>query len=190
MASLAAVWRPVVTEILRERLDAGESVWLPVRGRSMRPLLGSGSRIFVTPPARVRFGDLLAYECGGALVCHRVIGRRGAALLTRADHRGAGPEVVRESQVVGIVAAFECGGATVDLFTLRQRALATFAAARSFAAAAWWCAQQAVAGLGPRRPRRAYEVSCAQQAVAGLGPRRPRRALRRLAARRRAWPLA
>src|SRR4029450_6550347 len=38
------------------------------------------------------------------------------------------------------------------------------------------CAQQAVAGLGPRRPRRAYGLLCAQQAVAGLGPRRPTRA--------------
>jgi len=39
------------------------------------------------------------------------------------------------------------------------------------------CALQAVAGLGPRRPRRADELQlCALQAVAGLGPRRPRRA--------------
>src|SRR5262249_20284563 len=35
------------------------------------------------------------------------------------------------------------------------------------------CAPQAVAGLGPRRPRCGYE-QCAPQAVAGLGPRRPR----------------
>jgi hypothetical protein len=136
MVSLAAVWRPVVTEILRERLDAGEPIWLPVRGRSMRPLLGPGSRIFVIPAGRVRFGDLLAYECGGAIVCHRVIGRRGAALLTRADHRGAGPEVVREPQIVGVVASFERDGVTVELSTLGQRARAILAAARSFAAAA------------------------------------------------------
>jgi peptidase S24-like protein len=142
MASPAAVWRPVVTEILRERLDAGEPVWLPVRGRSMRPLLGAGSRIFVTPARRVRFGDLLAYECGGAVVCHRVIGRRRAALLTRADHRGAGPEVVRESQIVGVVAAFERNGVTVELSTHGQRVRAILAAARSFAAAALQAARR------------------------------------------------
>jgi len=34
------------------------------------------------------------------------------------------------------------------------------------------CAPQAVAGLGPRRAKRAYERMCAPQAVAGLGPRR------------------
>ena len=137
MASPAAVWRPVVTEILRERLDAGESIWLPIRGRSMRPLLGRGARILVTPRANARFGDLLAYECEGGLVCHRVIGRRGASLLTRADHRGAGPEIVTAPQIVGVVAAFERGGVIVDLLTLRRRALATLTAARSFAAAAW-----------------------------------------------------
>ena len=142
MSSPAAVWRPVVTEILRERLGAGESVWLPVRGGSMRPLLGSGARIFVTRAARARFGDLLAYESQGALVCHRVIGRRGPALLTRADHRAAGPEVVTQPQIVGIVAAFERRGVIVDLSTLRERALATFAAARSFAAAACLAARR------------------------------------------------
>jgi peptidase S24-like protein len=142
MSIPAAVWRPVVIEILRERLGAGESVWLPVRGRSMRPLLGAGARIFVTPAARVRFGDLLAYESEGALVCHRVIGRRSAAWLTRADHRGAGPEVVATTQIVGVVAAFERGGVSVELSTLRQRALATFGAARSFAAAACLAARR------------------------------------------------
>ena len=136
MSSLATVWRPAVTEILRERLSAGDAVWLPVRGRSMRPLLGAGARILVTPAARVRFGDLLAYECEGALICHRVIGRRGGAWLTRADHRGAGPEEVTPAQIVGVVAAFERRGVTVDLSTLRQRALALVAAARSLAVAA------------------------------------------------------
>jgi hypothetical protein len=39
------------------------------------------------------------------------------------------------------------------------------------------CARQAVAGLGPRRRRRAWGFrECARQAVAGLGPRRRRRA--------------
>src|SRR5262245_51057524 len=36
------------------------------------------------------------------------------------------------------------------------------------------CAPQAVAGLGPRRPRCGYKSRCAPQAVAGLGSRRPR----------------
>jgi len=136
MPSVATVWRPAVTEILRERLGAGEAVWLPVRGRSMRPLLGAGARILITPAALVRFGDLLAYECEGVLICHRVIGRRGGAWLTRADHRGAGPEEVTPAQIVGVVAAFERRGVTIDLSTLRQRVLAIVAAARSLAVAA------------------------------------------------------
>jgi peptidase S24-like protein len=151
MSSSAAVWRPVVTEILRERLGAGESIWLPIQGRSMRPLLRSGARILVAAAARVRFGDVLAYESEGTLVCHRVIGRRGAALLTRADHRGTGPEVVTERQILGVVTAFERRGVSVDLLTARQRTLAILAAARSFAVAAWYYALQAVAGFHARR---------------------------------------
>jgi hypothetical protein len=51
--------------------------------------------------------------------------------------------VVTAPQILGIVMAVERRGVTVDLSTLRQRALATFTAARSFGAAAWWYALRA-----------------------------------------------
>ena len=136
MALVPAVWRPLVTEIVRERIDAGEPTWLPVRGRSMRPILPSGSRILVAPAARVRFGDLLAYECDGNVVCHRVIGRRGAYLMTRADHRGAGPEHVRRAQILGVVTALERAGVVADLTRPARRAQAVVKAALSLGAAA------------------------------------------------------
>jgi len=142
MARPAALWRPVVTEVLRERIEAGAPTWLPVHGRSMRPLLTRGTRILVAPPARIRFGDLLAYECEGAIVCHRVIGRRGAVLLARADHRGAGPELVTPAQIVGVVVALERDGAVVNLTRPGRRAHAIVRAARSLAAAAWASARR------------------------------------------------
>lgn len=138
----AAVWRPIVTDVLRERIGGGEPTWLPVSGRSMRPRLARGTRILVAPAARVRPGDLLAYECEGAIVCHRVVGRRGDVLLTRADHCGAGPELVTRAQIVGVVVALERGGFVVDLTTPARRALAMVAAARSLAAAAWAAARR------------------------------------------------
>jgi hypothetical protein len=141
MASPAA-WRPIVTEIIRERIGAGEPTWLPVRGRSMRPLLSRGTRILVGRAARIRVGDLLAYECEGAIVCHRVLVRRGHVLLTRADHGGAEAELVMPVQIVGVVVALERAGAVVDLTTRawRTRALAT--TARSIAWAAWAAARR------------------------------------------------
>src|SRR5262245_57161677 len=142
MAVVAAVWRPRVIEILRERIDAGEPTWLPVRGRSMRPLLASGSRILVMRAARVRFGDLLAYECKGTIVCHRVIGRRGAHPMTRADHRGAGPELVRHDQILGVVTALERAGAVRHLTRPARRAQAVVRAIRSLGAAAWAAARR------------------------------------------------
>ena len=138
MASPAGtVWRPIVTEIVRERIGAGEPTWLPVRGRSMRPLLSRGTRILVASASRIRPGDLLAYEREGAIVCHRVLGRRGHALLTRADHLGAEAERVMPAQVVGIVVALERAGVVVDLTTRTRLALAVVAAARSIVAAGW-----------------------------------------------------
>ncbi len=141
----AAVWRPIVTEVLRETIGAGEPTWLPVRGRSMRPLLSRGTRILVARATRIRVGDLLAYECEGSIVCHRVLGRRGHAFLTRADHRGAEAERVMPAQIVGVVVALEGAGVVIDLTTRARRALALMAAARSIVAAGlarsrrrWW----------------------------------------------------
>ena len=138
----AAVWRPIVTEIVRERIGAGEPTWLPVRGRSMWPLLSRRPRILVVFPSRIRSGDLLAYECEGAIVCHRVLGRRGHALLTRADHRAAEAERVLPAQIVGVVVAIERGGVVVDLTTAGRRALAVANAARSMAGAGWAAARR------------------------------------------------
>jgi Peptidase S24-like len=138
----AAVWRPIVTEIVRERIGAGEATWLPVRGRSMRPLLSRGTRILVARATCIRIGDLLAYECDGTLVCHRVLARRRHALLTRADHRGAEAELVTPEQIVGVVVALERAGIVVDLTTRARRTLALVVTARSLAGAAWASARR------------------------------------------------
>jgi hypothetical protein len=139
MAHMArpAAWRPVVTELLRERIDAGAPTWLPVHGRSMRPLLTRRMRILVAPASRIRFGDLLAYECAGTIVCHRVIGRRGATLFTRADRGGAGPERVGPDQIVGVAVALEQSGGVVRLTGPGRRAQFVAKAARSLTAAVW-----------------------------------------------------
>jgi hypothetical protein len=134
---VAAVWRPVVTEILRERVAAGEPVWLPIRGRSMRPLLSRGTRIRLGRAEPIRRGDLLAYEGEGTLLCHRVLGRRGPGWLTRADRGGGEAELVMPDQVVGRVVALARGSVTVDLTTRGERVRATAAATRSLAAAGW-----------------------------------------------------
>jgi len=138
----AAVWRPIFTEVVRERIEAGEPAWLQVHGRSMRPLLSRGTRILVVRAARIRTGDLLAYECEGTIVCHRMLGRRRDALLTRADHRGAEAELVMPEQIVGVVVALERAGVVVDLMTRAQRALALVAGARSIAGAGWAAARR------------------------------------------------
>lgn len=148
MTPVGFAWRPLVTAVVRERIGAGEPTWLPVCGRSMQPQLTSGARILVASAARVRFGDMLAYECEGAIVCHRVIGRRRGNLMSRADHLGAGPEIVRPDQILGIVTAFERAGAMVDLTRPARRAQAVVKAARSLGVAA-------LAAAGRRLWRRA-----------------------------------
>jgi hypothetical protein len=144
MSSPAAVWRPVVTEILRNASGPASQVGCA----DTRP----------EHAASARCGARIFHHASGARAIRRSAGvrerrharsvtgadrpaRRGAAI--RADNRGVGPEVVTAPQILGIVTAVERRGVTVDLSTLRQRALAIFTAARSFGAAAWWYALRA-----------------------------------------------
>src|SRR5262249_39245210 len=130
----------------------------------------------VAAAARVRFGDVLAYECEGSVVCHRVIGRLGDHLMTRADHSGAEPELVRRDQILGVVTALEHDGAVTHLTRPAYRARAVVKAARSLGAAAWATARRRAwrrAGARtstPSRSRASRFVSSAVTRSRGSGP--------------------
>jgi signal peptidase I len=116
-----AAWEPVYRQLLREWIDAGEPVWLPLSGESMAPLLPSGSQVLVsqTVTGQIRFGDLLVYEAEGRIICHRVLRRRryGASytFLTKGDGRRMTDPWVYAEQVIGIVVAIDRNGSIVRL---------------------------------------------------------------------------
>src|SRR5712692_10940500 len=102
---------PVPRRLLRDWLASGQSAWLHLRGDSMRPLLGDGSRILVSAvdPFAIRPGDLVVYVGGESLACHRVLWRRRRRarlrLLARGDAHRASHDWIGAGSVLGRVTA-------------------------------------------------------------------------------------
>jgi hypothetical protein len=105
-------YRPdLLSPLLRDLSTAGKPVEIPVRGRSMRPLLRDGDRVHVLPVtvADVRVGHVVVLTGPSGPVIHRLVGwwpgRVGRRLLTKGDGSPRlDPPVVPEG-LVGRVAA-------------------------------------------------------------------------------------
>ena len=104
--------REFFTAALGDSLARGESVWLRVRGASMRPWLREGDRIRIRPAAggRLRRGDIALFWRGpGRPILHRVVRVRREAGAIRYDCLGDAesgpPETVPAPAVIGVVAA-------------------------------------------------------------------------------------
>lgn len=101
------------TELARAVLADGQRLRFHARGRSMRPFLPHASELEVEPRAfaRVRRGEIVLHASARApLVAHRVLGRRGAALLTCGDSN-ARLDLVGERDFLGVVVAHRRDGA-------------------------------------------------------------------------------
>lgn len=117
----------VTADLLREWILSGQSAWFRLRGESMQPFLPDGSRILVTGDRgpRIRAGDLLVFDAGDHLVCHRVLGRTGhrrsPSFLTKGDAGWTPAASIPARDVIGRVSAIERNGAVKRLDTPRSR---------------------------------------------------------------------
>jgi hypothetical protein len=90
---------------VRGLLLASGVMRLRIASDSMRPTLRPGDEIAVQPDAiaALRPGDLIAYQVGRDLVCHRVVRSSGDAVWTRAETAGAADNRITPDQVLGRV---------------------------------------------------------------------------------------
>lgn len=58
-----------------EKLSDGESITLPVQGKSMQPFLYNGrdSVVLEKPSRRLKRGDVIVFERGGFYIMHRIV---------------------------------------------------------------------------------------------------------------------
>jgi signal peptidase I len=99
------VTAPLRPQLARELLREGCIVEIPVGTGSMQPLLAPGSTVRVEPAraADVVPGDVVVVEKNGRLICHRLIRKTAASVVTRGDALSGDDEPLPLAAVVGRV---------------------------------------------------------------------------------------
>ena len=110
--------------IVRERLDAGQSVKLSPRGVSMRPMLreGKDSVLLSPPPQRLKKYDIPLYRrSDGKYVLHRIVKARDGVYTCVGDNQCRREHGVRHESVIAVVTAFNRAGkdCSVESFSYR-----------------------------------------------------------------------
>ncbi len=127
-------WIPLFADSLREWLATGRAARLRVDGDSMRPGIAADARVVVVrcDAETVRIGDVLLYEDGPRLVCHRLVAHAGARLLTAGDAVRLPPVWIPAAAVVGRVVAVDVDGEISFLTGFRARLAALLAVGRAW----------------------------------------------------------
>lgn len=101
---LSAIPFSKLVPLLRETLAREGRLDWRVEGQSMTPTLPPDSLIEIraldeTP----HLGDIVVYASDSALVVHRLVARRGTALIFQGDHRRLPDSTVTKAQLIGRV---------------------------------------------------------------------------------------
>jgi len=99
-------------EFMREILGRGVDFRFRARGLSMSPFIKDGDLISVSPVSKVKpsLGKVVAFvqPVSGALIVHRVVGRRGTAFLIQGDNTGGKPDgLFQPEDILGCVTGVE-----------------------------------------------------------------------------------
>jgi hypothetical protein len=122
---LPQLFAEVCTDLLRH----GFSVTFRAPGWSMHPTIRDGELITAEPvaPGRLKWGEIVLYRVGEALLAHRVVGLRRRdgcpQLLVRGDAPGAQDEGVTAGQILARVVFTVRGHKSLRLSTAKARIL-------------------------------------------------------------------
>ena len=120
---LPHLFAAVCTDLLKH----GFSVTFRAPGWSMHPAIRDGEIITAEPVAagRLKWGEIVLYRVGEALLAHRVVGRGrrdgDPQLLVRGDAPGAQDEGVTVGQILGRVVCTVRGNKSLKLSTAKAR---------------------------------------------------------------------
>ncbi|MBV8373917.1 MAG: nucleotidyltransferase family protein, partial [Candidatus Eremiobacteraeota bacterium] len=93
-------------QLVRTALAAGRRARIAMRGTSMLPFLREPMVLELDRfRGSARVGEIVVFRTDERLVAHRVVGRRGDALLCAGDAEPGRVEQIERSAVVGVVAA-------------------------------------------------------------------------------------
>jgi len=99
--------------VFEEILQVGGNVAVKPTGSSMYPVIVTGDKLRISPPAEVHKGDIILFRSGDLMVCHRLIRilRKDGKISyqTQGDSYLSPDEPVSAERVVGKVTRIERG---------------------------------------------------------------------------------
>ncbi|MCH5191168.1 MAG: S24/S26 family peptidase [Oscillospiraceae bacterium] len=102
--------------VIRERLDKGGTVELPITGTSMLPLLVWGrDSVDITKTETPKNGDIIFYRRdNGQFVLHRIIGENENGFILCGDNQWQKEYGIKPNNIIAVVTAINRNGKKFD----------------------------------------------------------------------------
>lgn len=98
--------------IIKEQLESGGTVGLPITGTSMLPLLVQGrDSVTLSPAEKVKVNDIIFYRRdNGAFVLHRIIGIDDKGYVLCGDNQWVKEYGIKDRNIIGVVTGINRDG--------------------------------------------------------------------------------
>lgn len=103
--------------IIKEQLESGGTVGLPITGTSMLPLLVQGrDSVTLSPAEKVKVNDIIFYRRdNGAFVLHRIIGIDDKGYVLCGDNQWVKEYGIKDHNIIGVVTGISRDGKIIDV---------------------------------------------------------------------------
>ncbi len=103
--------------IIKEKLETGGTVELPITGTSMLPLLVQGrDSVILSSVNEVKINDIIFYRRdSGAFVLHRIIGIDDNGYILCGDNQWVKEYGIKNHNIIGVVTHINRNGKTIDV---------------------------------------------------------------------------
>lgn len=102
---------------IKETLDNGGNVEIPITGTSMLPLLVWGrDSVEISQNNKINIGDIIFYRrVDGSFVLHRIIGKDSGGFILCGDNQWIKEYGITEKNIVGVVKTIRRNGKNIDI---------------------------------------------------------------------------
>ena len=103
--------------IIREKLNSGGTVQIPITGTSMLPLLVQGrDSVILAPADEVNIGDIIFYKRDdGHFVLHRIIGKNENGYILCGDNQWVKEYGITDQHIIGVVIEIILDGKSIKV---------------------------------------------------------------------------
>lgn len=93
--------------LVRERLDVGNEVWIPVKGKSMLPFLRERDDALLQPVGEgdVVIGDIVLARWAQKYILHRVVRKKSGVIWLAGDNNLVQLEMINLGDVIAVLTA-------------------------------------------------------------------------------------